>query len=146
MISIFLFPLLLPHLQKKFYPGLEKKHGGHFFGSLKNVAVTTLIYLFFLVMTLPFWMFTPLGPLVSLVATAYLNRKIFSYDVLQDYASAAERLAFEKKYLNESWGLGLLTAVISWLPVINFLAPALTALVFIHFYLGSLQKERSATQ
>ena len=142
LISVFLFPLLLPHLQKRFYPDLEKKFGGHFFGSLKNVGLTTLVYLLFLTLTLPFWFFTPIGPLISLVATAYLNKNIFSYDVLQDYATKEELLGFGKKYFNESWWLGFFTALIAWLPIINILAPALTALVFIHFYLGSLQNDR----
>ena len=142
MIAVFLFPILLPSLQKRFYPSLEKKFGGHFIGSLKNASTTSLIYILFLGLTLPFWIFTPVGPLVSLVATGYLNKNIFMYDVLQDYASEKELLQFQKKYFHQSWILGLLTAFLSWIPVINFLAPALTSLVFIHFYLGSLQETR----
>ncbi len=142
LISVLLLPMLLPHLQKKFYLGLEKKFGGSFFGSFKNVFKTTFIYLLFLGLSLLFWIFTPLGPLVSLLATAYLNKNIFMYDVLQDYASEHERLEFQKKHLNESWFLGIGTALMAWIPVINFIAPSFTALSFIHFYLGSLQKSR----
>ena len=142
MISVFLLPVLLPYLQKKFYPGLEKIKGGHFFGSLRNAARTTSIYLLFLALTVPFWILTPMGPLISVIATAYLNKNIFLYDVLQDYASEKERINFELGRGWQGWGLGILTAMISWLPVINFIAPSLTALIFIHFYLGSLQENR----
>ncbi len=142
LISVLLLPMLLPHLQKRYYPGLEKKFGGSIFGSFKNVIITTFIYLLFLGLTLLFWIFTPLGPVVSLLATAYLNKNIFMYDVLQDYASEEERLEFKKNHMNESWFLGLGTTLIAWVPVINFIAPSFTALAFIHFYLGSLQKNR----
>ena len=64
------------------------------------------------------------------------------YDVLQDYASEQERLEFKNKHLKESWFLALGTALIAWIPVVNFIAPSFTALAFIHFYLGTLQKNR----
>ncbi len=142
IISLFLLPVILPYLQKKFYPDLETIKGGHFFGSLKNTVQTTAIYLLFLALTVPFWIFTPIGPVISVVATAYLNKNIFLYDVLQDYASEEERVSFKVTRSGQGWGLGILTALVSWLPVINFIAPSLTALIFIHFYLGSLEEKR----
>ncbi len=142
LISVFLMPLILPYLQKKFYPDLEKIKGSHFFGSLKNAIKTTFIYLLFLVLTVPFWMFTPIGPLISMVATAYLNKNIFLYDVLQDYASEKECEDFKTANPWKAWSLGISTAMISWVPIINFLAPSLTTLIFIQFYLGSLEEKR----
>lgn len=142
LISVFLIPVILPYLQKKFYPDLQKIKGSHFFGSLKNVIETTLIYLLLLALTVPFWMFTPIGPLISVVATAYLNKNIFLYDVLQDYASEKECVDFKIANPWQGWSLGISTAMISWVPIINFVAPSLTTLIFIQFYLGSLQEKR----
>jgi CysZ protein len=143
LISAVLFPLLLPRVQKKFYPGLEKKRGGHIWGSLQNTFVTTLIFIVGYGLSLPLWFFTPLSPVITLLLTAYLDKQLFTYDVLQEFASKEERMKFSSEHSQELWILGILTALLTWVPFANMLAPAITALAFIHFNLGQLQKDRA---
>lgn len=144
IIALLLFPLLLPKVQKIYYPQLELKRGGNFSGSIKNVLMGTIVYIFGFAISLPLWFFTPFAPFVILVFTAYLNKKVFIYDIFQDYASEQERIEIEKTYSHEFWILGLITGFLSWLPLANILAPALTALIFIHYCFARLEQKRRA--
>lgn len=143
IISIFLFPLLLPRIQRKSYPNLTQKKGGSTLGSLKTTLVASFIFVAGYMLTLPLWLFTPLAPAINILLTAYLNKKVFTYDVLQDYTTEQERLVMEQKNSNELWLTGILTALLTWVPVVNFLAPALTALVFIHVLLQKVSNHQN---
>jgi CysZ protein len=119
IISVFLFPMLLPKIQKLDYPDLEKKQGGNALGSIKNTLVASVVFMIGFLVSLPLWIFTPLAPFVTLFLTAYLNKQIFSYDVLQDYASGEERIQIKKKYGHELWTAGFVTALLIWVPLAN---------------------------
>lgn len=143
IISVFLFPMLLPRIQKLYYPALEKKKGGSTVGSVRNTLVASVVFVIGFFLSLPLWLFTPFAPAATLFLTAYLNKQVFSYDVLQDYASAEEAETLKKKYSSEIWATGFVTAFLIWIPLANIIAPALTALVFIHYFLGRLEEERT---
>ncbi len=142
IISVFLFPMLLPRIQRLDYPSLEKKRGGSTVGSMKNTITASVVFVAGFFVSLPLWLFTPLAPFVTLFLTAYLNKQVFSYDVLQDYASEEEAKAMKEKYSREIWSAGFVTALLIWVPLANIIAPALTALVFIHYFLSRLNEER----
>jgi hypothetical protein len=145
IIDLLLFPILLPRIQKQDYPNIEKKRGGNTIGSLANAMKGTAVYIIGFFVNLPVWFFFPvIAPGISLLLTAYLNKKVFTYDVLQDYASAEERENIMKHFSHELWGLGLMTAFLTWIPFVNIFAPAITAVAYIHYCLSRLEHGRKA--
>jgi CysZ protein len=143
IISVFIFPLLLPKIKKSDYPDLVDLKGGTVVGSVKNTIIASIIFFAAYIITLPLWLLTPLSPLIHLGLTAFLNKKVFSYDVLQDYASNEEREQILKNNNSELWLAGLLTALLSYIPFLNIFAPPITALYFIHYLLSVLKVRRS---
>jgi uncharacterized protein involved in cysteine biosynthesis len=76
------------------------------------------------------------------VLAAYLNQRLFRYDALSEHASAEEYRAI----LVASWGrmylLGIMLALLYYVPLLNLLVPVLSGLAFTHFGLAQLQDLR----
>jgi uncharacterized protein involved in cysteine biosynthesis len=51
--------------------------------------------------------------------------------------------ALFKQERSSWWGLGLLTGLVQFVPLLNLLGPVVAALAFIHFGLARLARQRS---
>lgn len=139
--ALFGMPALIAFVAKRYYPLLDRKNGGSIMGSLLHVISAVVVFLVIWSISLPFW-FIGVGILISFLATAYLNQRLFSYDALSEHASKEELKVLLKTGKLSLWSLGLLTGFIQFIPLLNFLAPTLTALAFIHFELARLENLR----
>ena len=135
-------PLIVNFVAARAYPALERRHGGTVLGSVANAASTVLVFAGLWIVTLPLWLTGVLAPVLPLVLSAYLNQRLFRFDALSDHASAEEYRAI----LEASWGrmyvLGLLLALLYFVPLLNLLVPVLSGLAFTHFGLAELEKLR----
>jgi hypothetical protein len=118
------------------------------------------------IITLPVWLIPGLGLIVPLMLLGWANSRLFSYDVLADFATAEERSSLEQSHRSTLWGLGLLASapafipaflwlggaiytvvlpvmalVATWLYVMIFLA---TSLLFSHYLMPALKQLRQA--
>ncbi len=64
--ALFAVPVMVRQVAEERYPGLEKRQGGTFAGSLGNALIGTLGYLGLWLITLPLWLFVP--PVVNFFA------------------------------------------------------------------------------
>ena len=142
--ALFAVPIMVRHVAQAHYPGLEQRHGGTFVGSLGNALLGTLGYLGLWIATLPLWLFGPLGALAPLLAAGYLNQRLFRYDALAEHADRAEMRAVFCKHRAKLWLLGGLLALLQYVPGVNFFAPVLTGLAFVHFLLEALFRQRAS--
>lgn len=146
LVSLFLMPLVIKKVQRQKFPHLEKKFGGNLAENLWNTLKTSVIYVFLLVLTLPLW-FIP-GAMIGIpvMLGGYMSQKIFVYDVLQDFASAEERRRIEKD--NKFWLflLGILLALMNFLPLAFIVTPVFAGLTFSFFCLNELQELRQTEQ
>ena len=88
-------------------------------------------------LTLPLWLIG-VGVVIPFIAAAYLHQRLFRYDALAEHASREEMQAMFTRHQSSWWGLGLLTGLLQFVPVLNLFAPVLAALAFIHFGLARL--------
>jgi CysZ protein len=134
---------LIPIVAERNYPELKRENGGGLAGSLWNAAVAIFLFLGLWGVTLPLW---PLGVgvIVPFVAAAYLNQRLFRYDAIAEHASAGEMAALFKNERGGWWGLGLLTGLVQFVPLLNLLGPVLAALAFIHYGLARLKEKRAS--
>ncbi len=143
LTSIVLVPLLNPVIKKLYFPSLNSVSELTLWDSIKNSIVSISLYLALFVLFLPLLLFVPGGQvLVPFVLNAYLAKRVFPYDVLQDYATAAE---FERFILTEKkslWTLALLTGGYFYIPFLNLLAAPLSALAFVIFSMGKISEYR----
>ena len=140
--EFFTMPGLVTFVAQRYYPGLERQHGGTVTGSVVNSVIAITVFTLLWVVTLPLW-FTGIGALiVPVISSAYLNQRIFRHDALSDHASRGELRALNRDNRRKLYLLGLLLAVFFYVPFFNVLAPALTGLAFTHYQLGKLAKLR----
>lgn len=141
--EIVAMPVIVGVVAGRRFPRLEKRAGGGLAGSILNAAAAILIFAAVWIVTLPLW-FTGIAAFVlPLLTSAYLNQRLFRYDALAEHASREEygRLVTETK--GALYGLGLVVAVLYYIPVVNLVAPAVTGLAFTHFCLAELERQRA---
>ncbi|MBK6618384.1 MAG: EI24 domain-containing protein [Nitrosomonas sp.] len=141
LTALFAMQELVNFVAKRYYPDMDRAHGGSVVGSLRAVASTFAVFILIWVVTLPLW-FIGIGLLVPLLAATYMNQRLFCYDALTEHAEKAELDELLVADRPARWGLGLLTGLIQFVPILNFFSPTLTALAFIHFELGRLSRRR----
>ena len=142
--ALFAMPALIRLVAGRDYPELKRENGGSLAGSLWNAAIAIVLFVALWLVTLPLWLIG-VGVLVPFVAAAYLNQRLFRYDALAEHASAEEMAALFKSERNGWWGLGLLTGLLQFVPLLNLLGPVYAALAFIHFGLARLDRRRTSS-
>lgn len=142
--ALFAMPALIRMVAERDYPQLKRENGGSLVGNLWNAALAVGVFLLLWVVTLPLWLIGA-GVIVPFIAAAYLNQRLFRYDALAEHASADEMAALSKNGPGGWWGLGLLTGLVQFVPLLNLLGPVFAALAFIHYGLARLQKQRAAS-
>ncbi|SCX86355.1 Uncharacterized protein involved in cysteine biosynthesis [Nitrosospira sp. Nl5] len=141
--ALFAMPALVHLVANRDYPQLKRENGGGVAGSLLNALLAIGIFIAIWLVTLPLWLIGA-GVVIPFVAVAYLNQRLFRYDALAEHASREEMQVLFSAWRSSLWGLGLLTGLIQFIPLLNLFAPVLAALAFIHFGLARLTELRHA--
>lgn len=146
LTSLFVMPLVLLSLGRTTYADLEKKRGGTVTGSVWNALKTTALFLVYFILTLPLWLIPGGQIVVPIFLAAWLNKRVFLYDVLQDYASREERLQIEQTRSPQLYGLGMILGLLAYVPLAFFLVPVVSALSYTYFGLEELRAIRRQSQ
>lgn len=142
LTAIFGMDAMVKTVAERFYPELEKHHGGGIMGSTANAFIALAVFMGLWIITLPLWLLGPVGAVIPFVAAGYLNQRLFRYDALAIHAEPAELKIIVEENKSSLWGLGILLALVQFVPLLNFFAPVFTGLAFIHFCLGKLRDKR----
>lgn len=143
LTAIFGMDAMVKTVSEGFFPQLEKRHGGGIIGSAANAFIAVVVYLGLWVVTLPLWLLGPVGAVIPFIAAGYLNQRLFRYDALAIHADAGELKSVIEQNRGELWALGILLALVQFVPLLNFFAPVFTGLAFIHYSLAKLRDRRS---
>lgn len=143
--ALFGMPALIRVVAERDYPQLEREAGGGLVGSLWNAAIAITIFIALWLVTVPLWLLG-VGVVVPFVAAAYLNQRLFRYDAIAEHASAGEMAELFRNERGGWWGLGLLTGLLQFVPILNLLGPVFAALAFIHYGLAHLSQKRAQTR
>lgn len=144
IVGTFGMPAMVEHVAARRFSVLQKRHGGSVAGSVWN-SVMALVGLVALgAVSLPFWIFPPLWPLIPLAVMGWVNQRVLRYDALAEHADAREMRALFAGRRGPLYLLGAVLALFAYVPVFGFFAPVLFGLAFIHYLLGELQALRGA--
>lgn len=135
---------MVDHVAAQSFPALERRRGGGTVGSIANGIATLLGALVLAVVTLPLWLLAPLWPLIPLVIFAWANQRLLRFDALAGHADRGEMRLIFRQRRGHLYLLGLLLALLAYVPVLGFVAPVLFGLTFIRYLLGALTEHRSA--
>lgn len=142
--AFFAMPALIRLVADRDYPQLRRESGGSIAGNLLNAVLALVIFIAIWMFTLPLWFFG-VGAVMPFVAATYLNQRLFRYDALSEHGSSEEMKLLFSRYQSSWWGLGLLTGLLQFVPLLNLFAPVFTGLAFIHFGLARLASLRQGS-
>lgn len=142
LTAIFGMDAMVKTVSESFFPQLQKRHGGGVIGSSANAFIAVVVYIGLWIVTLPLWLLGPVGAVIPIVTAGYLNQRLFRYDALAIHADADELKAVIEENRGGLWALGILLALVQFVPLLNFFAPVFTGLAFIHYCLGKLSTRR----
>jgi hypothetical protein len=144
ILSTFGMPAMVEHVAVRSYPGLEQRKGGSLAGSVWNgvVALCGMVLLF--LVSIPFWLFPPLWPMIPVAILGWVNQRVLRYDALAEHADAAEMRQVFAGRRPSLYLLGLVLALMAYIPLVGFFAPVLFGLSFIHYLLAALKVHREA--
>jgi hypothetical protein len=135
---------MVDHVAQRSFPQLERKHGASVAGSLWNGAAALGGMVLLFVLTLPLWILPPLWPLIPLAVFTWANQKLLRYDALGEHADREEMARIFRARRGALLALGLMLALVAYVPFVGFVAPVVFGLAFIRYLLGALQELRGA--
>jgi hypothetical protein len=145
ILSLFGMQQIVDYVARRSFLGLERRRGGGMAGTGWNSLVAFLGMLVLGALSLPFWLFPPLWPIIPLVILAWVNQRLLRYDALAEHADPQEMARIFRTRRGPLYVLGLLLALAAYVPVLGFFGPVLFGLAFTHYLLGALQAERAGT-
>jgi uncharacterized protein involved in cysteine biosynthesis len=135
-------PMIVSVVERR-YPGVVRRGGGAVMGSIANAAVAVLVFAVLWIVTLPLWLTGVGAAVLPALNSAYLNQRLFRYDALSEHATRDEYREIVDRAKGRLYGLGLLLALLYYIPFVNLVAPVVSGLAFTHFGLGELARLRS---
>ena len=135
-------PVVVGLVGARHFGSLEMKRGGTVMGSAWNAVRGILAFAALWLVTLPLWL-TGIGALLlPLLLSAWFTQRMFRYDALADHASAAEYQRVVQGSSGRLILMGVLLALLFYVPIVNLVVPVLSALAFTHLCLGELSRIR----
>jgi len=144
ILSVFGMPAMVEHVAGRHFPGLARRRGGGIAGSVWNGVVALAGLAGLALVSIPFWLVPPLWPLIPVVIMGWLNQRVLRYDALAEHASADEMRQIFGSRRRTLYTMGVILALLAYVPLVGFVAPVLFGLAFIHLLLGELQALRTA--
>src|SRR5882672_198607 len=142
IISVVSMPAMVDHVGAREYPGLARRKGGTFAGSLWNALVSLVMFMILFAVTLPLWLIPLLWPVLPVVLLGYFNQRVYRYDALAEHGSAAEIVELISHNRGELFLLGVALALVGHVPLVGLAMPVYGGLVFIHYALARLGESR----
>jgi hypothetical protein len=137
-------PSMVEHVASRSYPGLQRRRGGSLAGSLWNSALALAGMAMLFIVSVPFWFFPPLWPIIPVAILGWVNQRVLRYDALAEHATAEEMRRVFAARRGTLYLLGVVLALMAYVPFVGFFAPVLFGLSFIHYLLAALKLHREA--
>lgn len=141
--AIFVMPMVVTHVSRQHFPGLALQGQNALVVSVWNAVWVSVVFVLGWVLTLPFWLFPPLGLLVSLLWWTFAFSRIMRIDAIVEHATTQERTLLIKRRSTGFWTIGMLCALINLIPPAWIFLPVFSGLVYTHYGLEALQRFRS---
>lgn len=144
LVAVFALPRMMAIIAARDYPDLSRQGSAAaaFWGSIANTVAAGAIFVLGWLVTLPLLLVPGAVLVLPLFWAAWLNQRAFRFDALAEHALPAERAALLRRERGSLYLGGLVGALAAHVPVLNLLALAYTAVLFVHLCLGALRELR----
>lgn len=141
--AIFVMPLVVTHVSRQHFPALALQGQNALVVSVWNAVWVSVVFVLGWILTLPFWLFPPLGLLVSLLWWTFAFSRIMRIDAIVEHATTQERMMLIERHGTGFWTIGMCCAVINLVPPAWIFLPVFSGLVYTHYGLDALQRLRA---
>jgi len=142
LVAVFALPRLISLVATRDYADLGRHGENVFWGSLGNTLAAGAMFVLGSLVLLPLLLIPGVLLVLPLLWSAWLNQRTFRFDALAEHATRKEMQGLLRTNRKQFYVAGLGTAALAYVPLLNLLAPALTALVFVHLGLAALRRQR----
>ncbi|MDP1733170.1 MAG: EI24 domain-containing protein [Sulfuritalea sp.] len=142
LVAVFALPRLISLVAASDYPDLGRHGENVFWGSLGNTLGAGGIFVLGCLAMLPLLLIPGALLVLPLLWGSWLNQRTFRFDALAEHATRLELQQLVRENRSRFYLAGLGTAAAAHVPLVNLLAPAFTALVFVHLGLAALRRQR----
>lgn len=125
VVAAFMMPAMVSLVGERRFPGLARRHGGSFLGSVAWSLGSTLAAFVALLISVPLWLIPPVVLIVPPMVWGWLTYRVMAYDALADHASAEERRALLHAHRWPLLGMGLVTGYLGALPSVLWASGAM---------------------
>ena len=149
LLALFALPAMMTRVARRHYPALARRATAAqaLRASLANSLQVTALFIVGGLISLPLLLVPGANLLLSLAWMSWLNARTFAFDALVEHATPEERAALLEGERGLWRRAGLLGALAALLPVVGWLlAPAFTALLYVHLLLPRLAALRAASR
>ncbi len=137
-VAVLAMPVIVELVAARDFASLARRRGGSLAGSTANALFTVAVYTVLWLVALVLLLVPPLYVAATLVLNAWLNQRLFRYDALALHADCAEMQEVVRRAKRRMFGLGLLLAPLSLVPLVNLVAPLYAGIAFTYLCLHEL--------
>jgi uncharacterized protein involved in cysteine biosynthesis len=142
LVAVFALPRLVSLVAARDYPDLGRHGENVFWSSLGNTLGAGAIFVLGCLAMLPLLLIPGALLVLPLLWGSWFNQRTFRFDALAEHATPAELQQLVRDNRSRFYFAGLGTAAAAHVPLVNLLAPALAALVFVHLGLAAMRRQR----
>ena len=142
ILSLYGMQQMVEYVAGRSYPNLERCGKGGMAGSGWNALGALIGVAARAVLPLLWGLLPPLWPLIPVAMFAWANQRLLRYDALVEHADPDEMAQIFRERRGALYAMGLLFALLAYVPLVGFLAPVMFGLAFIHYLLGALSVRR----
>lgn len=145
LVAVFALPRMMTLIAARDYPEVSRQGSASaaLWGSIANTLAAGAIFIVGWLVTLPLLLIPGALFVLPLFWGAWLNQRAFRFDALAEHAQPAELVELIRRERGSLFAGGLAGAFVAHIPLINLLAPAYTAVLFVHLCLGALRDLRN---
>jgi len=141
--AIFVMPMVVTHVSRQHFPGLALQGQNALVVSVWNAVWVSVVFVLGWLLTLPFWLFPPLGLLVSLLWWTFAFSRIMRIDAIVEHATTLERTLLIQRHSTGFWTIGMYLRCFEFSPAGVDFSARFSGLVYTHYGLEALQKLRA---
>jgi CysZ protein len=143
LAAILVMPWLVDWVARREYPDLDARGRDSFLAAVGNSAVAITGLAGGWLVTLPLWLVPGGGLVLPMLLLAWYNRRTFAFDALAVHAAADEWRELRRRHGQPLFLLGLVLALLVYLPFVGLLVPTVAALAYIHYGFEALRQQRA---
>lgn len=142
LVAVVVLPRLINSVALRDYPELGRHGENVFWGSLGTTLGAGAVFVIGGLLSLPLLLIPGMILVLPFLWTAWLNQRTFRFDALAEHATRKELASLVTARRSQFYAAGAVSALVAYIPLVQFLAPAFTALIFVHLGLAALRRQR----